>query len=151
MVAYFGMSEKIPNMSYYDSSGNSDYGFTKPYSERTAELIDEEAKGIVAEQYERAKQILRENAEGHNKLAELLIEREVIFAEDLENIFGKRPWTSRSDELIAQNGDAEKKQQEKHNEHDEQQKAEVTNAVSEQTDTKQPDIVSEKSYNKNEK
>lgn len=108
MVAYFGMSEKIPNMSYYDSSGNSDYGFTKPYSERTAELIDEEAKEIVAEQYERAKQILRENAEGHNKLAELLIEREVIFAEDLENIFGKRPWTSRSDELIAQNGDSDK-------------------------------------------
>ena len=62
----------------------------------------------MAEQYERAKQILRENAEGHNKLAELLIEREVIFAEDLENIFGKRPWTSRSDELIAQNGDSDK-------------------------------------------
>ena len=107
MVAYFGMSEKMPNMSYYDSSGNSDYGFTKPYSEKTAELIDSEAKGIVAEEYERAKKILRENAEGHNKLAELLIEREVIFAEDLETIFGKRPWTSRQDELIAQNGDAE--------------------------------------------
>ena len=107
MVAYFGMSEKMPNMSYYDSSGNSDYGFTKPYSEKTAELIDSEAKGIVAEEYERAKKILRDNAEGHNKLAELLIEREVIFAEDLETIFGKRPWTSRQDELIAQNGDAE--------------------------------------------
>ena len=103
MVAYFGMSEKMPNMSYYDSSGNSDYGFTKPYSEKTAELIDSEAKGIVADEYERAKKILRENAEGHNKLAELLIEREVIFAEDLEAIFGKRPWTSRQDELIAQN------------------------------------------------
>ena len=107
MVAYFGMSEKMPNMSYYDSSGNSDYGFTKPYSEKTAELIDNEAKGIVADEYERAKKILRDNAEGHNKLAELLIEREVIFAEDLETIFGKRPWTSRQDELIAQNGDAE--------------------------------------------
>lgn len=107
MVAYFGMSEKMPNMSYYDSSGNSDYGFTKPYSEKTAELIDSEAKGIVADEYERAKKILRNNAEGHNKLAELLIEREVIFAEDLETIFGKRPWTSRQDELIAQNGDAE--------------------------------------------
>lgn len=104
MVAYFGMSEKLPNMSYYDSTGNSDYGFTKPYSEKTAELIDEEAKGIVAEQYERAKQILRENASGHNQLAELLIEREVIFAEDLEKIFGKRQWISRQDELIAQNG-----------------------------------------------
>lgn len=109
MVAYFGMSEKIPNMSYYDSSGNSDYGFTKPYSEKTAELIDDEAKGIVASEYERAKQILRENADGHNKLAELLIEREVIFAEDLESIFGKRQWTSRSDELMAQNGESETK------------------------------------------
>jgi cell division protease FtsH len=104
MVAYFGMSEKIPNMSYYDSSGNSDYGFTKPYSEKTAELIDDEAKDIVAEQYKRAKQILRENAVGHNQLAELLIDREVIFAEDMENIFGKRQWTSRQDELMAQNG-----------------------------------------------
>lgn len=104
MVAYFGMSENLPNMSYYDSTGNSDYGFTKPYSEKTAELIDEEAKAIVAKEYERAKKILRENAEGHNQLAELLIEREVIFAEDLERIFGKRQWTSRQDELMAQNG-----------------------------------------------
>lgn len=107
MVAYFGMSEKMPNMSYYDSSGNSDYGFTKPYSEKTAELIDDEAKDIVAVQYERAKQILRDNAVGHNALAELLIEREVIFAEDLEKIFGKRQWTSRQDELMAQNGGAD--------------------------------------------
>jgi len=104
MVAYFGMSENLPNMSYYDSTGNSDYGFTKPYSEKTAELIDEEAKAIVAKEYERAKKILRENANGHNQLAELLIEREVIFAEDLEKIFGKRQWTSRQDELMAQNG-----------------------------------------------
>ncbi len=109
MVAYFGMSEKIPNLSYYDSTGNSDYGFTKPYSEKTAELIDEEAKDIVADQYKKALKILEENAEGHNKLAELLIEREVIFSEDLEKIFGKRPWTSRSDELMAQNGDSDKK------------------------------------------
>ncbi len=107
MVAYFGMSEKLPNMSYYDSSGNSDYGFTKPYSEKTAELIDSEAKDIVAVQYERAKQILRDNAAGHNQLAELLIEKEVIFAEDLERVFGKRPWTSRQDELMSQNGSAE--------------------------------------------
>ncbi len=107
MVAYFGMSDKLPNMSYYDSSGNSDYGFTKPYSEKTAELIDSEAKEIVAEQYERAKKILKDNAEGHNKLAELLIEKEVIFSEDLERIFGKRPWTSRNDELMAQNATVE--------------------------------------------
>lgn len=107
MVAYFGMSDKLPNLSYYDSTGNSDYGFTKPYSEKTAELIDTEAKKIVAEQYERAKEILQKNAAGHNELAELLIDKEVIFAEDLERIFGKRPWTSRSDELMAQNGKAE--------------------------------------------
>lgn len=104
MVAYFGMSDKLANMSYYDSTGNSDYGFTKPYSEKTAELIDSEAKNIVAIEYERAKKILSDNAQGHNTLAELLIEKEVIFAEDLEKIFGKRPWTSRNDELMAQNG-----------------------------------------------
>jgi len=107
MVAYFGMSDKLPNLSYYDSSGNSDYGFTKPYSEKTAELIDSEAKKIVAEQYKRAKEILLQHAEGHNKLAELLLVREVIFAEDLEEIFGKRPWASRHDELILQNGNGE--------------------------------------------
>ena len=108
MVAYFGMSAKLPNMSYYDSTGQSDYGFTKPYSEKTAELIDTEAKKIVAEQYEHAKKILEENAEGHNRLAELLMEREVIFAEDLEKIFGPRPWTSRSDELMAMNEESKK-------------------------------------------
>lgn len=111
MVAYFGMSEKLPNMSYYDSSGN-EYGFTKPYSEKTAETIDQESGTIVAEQYERAKQILLDNAEGHNKLAELLIEREVIFAEDLERIFGKRPWESRSDELMRLNEEANHKEKE---------------------------------------
>jgi cell division protease FtsH len=108
MVAYFGMSKKLENMSYYDSSGQSDYGFTKPYSEKTAELIDLEAKRIVAEQYERAKQILRENSQGHNQLAELLIDKEVIFADDLKRIFGKRPWISRGDELMAMNGNNEK-------------------------------------------
>jgi hypothetical protein len=97
----------LANMSYYDSTGNSDYGFTKPYSEKTAELIDSEAKYIVAVEFDRAKKILNDNAEGHNKLAELLIEKEVIFAEDLEKIFGKRPWTSRNDELMAQNGETE--------------------------------------------
>lgn len=105
MVAYFGMSEKLPNVSYYDSSGNSDYGFTKPYSEKTAELIDSEAKLLVAEQYERAKQILTDNAEGHARLSALLLEKEVIFSEDLEEIFGKRPWATRHDELILQNGE----------------------------------------------
>jgi cell division protease FtsH len=107
MVAYFGMSEKLPNLSYFDSSGHSDYGFTKPYSEKTAELIDAEAKQLIAKQYERARDILKENAEGHNKLSELLLEREVIFAEDLEEVFGKRPWSSRQDELMQLNGKSE--------------------------------------------
>lgn len=92
MVSIFGMSEKIGTVSFYDSTGQSDYSFTKPYSEKTAELIDEEAKAIIAEQYNRALAVLRENAPGHKKLAELLLEREVIFSEDLEHIFGKRPW-----------------------------------------------------------
>lgn len=107
MVAYYGMSEKLPNLSYFDSTGNSDYGFTKPYSEKTAELIDAEAKKIVADEYARAKKILKEHEEGHRQLSELLLEREVIFSEDLETIFGKRPWASRHDELILQNGSDE--------------------------------------------
>jgi len=90
MVTYFGMSDKIGNMSFYDSSGNSEYGFTKPYSERTAEIIDLEAKKIVEETYERAKEILKDNMEGLTKLANKLLEVEVIFSDDLVKIFGKR-------------------------------------------------------------
>lgn len=100
MVAYFGMSDKLANMSYYDSTGQADYGFTKPYSEKTAELIDAEAKKIIAEQYERAKAILTEHKDGHNQLAQILLEREVLFAEDVEKVLGKRPWKSRADELL---------------------------------------------------
>lgn len=92
MVSYFGMSDKVGNVSFYDSTGQSDYTFSKPYSEKTAELIDEEVKKLIDEQYVRAKQILSEHAEGHRKLAELLLDREVIFSEDLETIFGKRHW-----------------------------------------------------------
>ncbi len=99
MVSYFGMSDKVRNMSFYDSTGQ-DYSFTKPYSEKTAELIDEEAKQIIAEQYRRAKYLLETHREGHNRLAELLIEREVIFAEDVEAVFGKRQWKSRTEELL---------------------------------------------------
>jgi cell division protease FtsH len=94
------MSSHISNISYYDSTGASDYSFSKPYGEKTAELIDKEVKDIINEQYERAKRILTENAQGHNELANLLIEREVIFSDDLEKIFGKRPWASRSEELL---------------------------------------------------
>ena len=119
MVVYFGMSEKLPNLSYYDSTGQ-EYGFTKPYSEDTAKLIDEEVSKIVSEQYERAKKILKENADKHAQLAEALISREVIFSEDVEHIFGKRPWVSRSEEILQdeesakQEGEkAEKETQEK--------------------------------------
>ena len=100
MVVYYGMSEKMPNLSYYDSTGQ-DYGFSKPYSDDRARLIDEEVSRIVNEQYERAKDILRQHAEGHAKLADVLIQREVIFTEDVENIFGKRQWASRTDEILA--------------------------------------------------
>jgi len=92
MISIFGMSEKVGNVSFYDSTGQSDYGFTKPYSEKTAELIDEEAKALIDSQYKRALQVLREHADGHKKLAKRLLEKEVIFGEDLEEIFGKRPW-----------------------------------------------------------
>lgn len=99
MVVYFGMSDKLPNINYYDSSGQ-DWGFTKPYSEETARMIDQEVQNIINEQYERAKSILKEHAEGHNKLAQVLLEREVIYTEDVEHIFGKRAWVSRSEEIL---------------------------------------------------
>jgi cell division protease FtsH len=98
MVCYFGMSDKVGNVSYYDSSGQSDYSFNKPYSEKTAELIDSEINEIIKTAFVRAKEILRNNAEGHKKLADLLLEREVIFTEDLENIFGVRPWGKKKEE-----------------------------------------------------
>lgn len=99
MVVYFGMSDKLPNLNYYDSSGQ-DWGFTKPYSEETSRLIDQEVQKIINEQYERAKKILSDHAEGHNKLAKVLLEREVIYTEDVEHIFGKRAWISRSQEIL---------------------------------------------------
>ena len=98
MIAYAGMSDKLPNLCYYS---NDEYTFNKPYSEHTAELIDQEVQKMINEQYARAKALLLEHKEGHNQLAELLIEREVIFAEDVEKIFGKRPWASRSEEIMA--------------------------------------------------
>jgi len=90
MVSFFGMSEKVGNISFYDSSGQSDFGFTKPYSEKTAELIDEEVNLIIEESYVRAKEVLKNNMKGLTELAELLLDKEVIFSEDLERIFGKR-------------------------------------------------------------
>ena len=100
MIAYMGMSDKRSNLCYYN---NQEYSFQRPYSEETARLIDEETKKMVAEQYERAKQLLREKAAGHNELAQLLVDREVIYAEDVERIFGKRPWTSRTEQLLEDN------------------------------------------------
>ena len=97
MIAYAGMSDKLPNLCYYN---NEEYSFSKPYSDRTAELIDEEVKLMINGQYERAKAMLTEHKEGHNQLAQLLMEKEVIFAEDMERIFGKRPWASRSEEIM---------------------------------------------------
>lgn len=104
MIAYAGMSDKLPNICYYN---NQEYQFQRPYSETTAKIIDDEVLKMVNEQYARAKQLLEEHREGHNKLADLLISREVIFAEDVEEIFGKRPWLSRSQEIMEANGNAE--------------------------------------------
>ena len=97
MIAYAGMSDKLPNICYYN---NEEYSFNKPYSEKTAEQIDKEALAMIAEQYERAKRLLLEHKDGHAQLAQLLMEREVIFAEDAERIFGKRQWSSRSEEIL---------------------------------------------------
>ncbi|MDE6859958.1 MAG: ATP-dependent zinc metalloprotease FtsH [Duncaniella sp.] len=99
IVVYYGMSDKLPNVCYYDSGGNS-YGFSKPYGGERAKQIDDEVSRIIAEQYERAKKILTENKEGHAKLAETLLTKEVMYAEDLVNIFGKRPWRSRTEEIM---------------------------------------------------
>ncbi|MBQ7438654.1 MAG: ATP-dependent zinc metalloprotease FtsH [Paludibacteraceae bacterium] len=103
MVAYYGMSDKLKDVSFYDSTGRYDYGFTKPYSEQTATKIDTETQRIIAEQMARAKQILTDYADGHHQIAQLLIEREVITSEDVERILGPRPWKSRGDELLEAN------------------------------------------------
>ena len=103
MVAYYGMSDKLKDVSFYDSTGRYDYGFVKPYSDDTAKTIDDETQRIIAEQMARAKQILTDHAEGHHQIAQLLIDREVITSEDVERILGPRPWKSRGDELLEVN------------------------------------------------
>ena len=100
MVAFMGMSDKLANLCYYN---NQEYSFQRPYSEDTARLIDEECKAMIAEQYERAKRLLLEKKEGHAALAQLLVDKEVIYAEDVERIFGKRPWVSRTEQLLEAN------------------------------------------------
>lgn len=97
MIAYMGMGEKLPNLCYYDSQ---EYSFQKPYSEHTAQLIDQEVQNMIETQYARAKSLLTEHSEGHAMLSQLLVEREVVFAEDVEHIFGPRPWVSRTEELL---------------------------------------------------
>ena len=111
MVAYYGMSDKLKDVSFYDSTGRYDYGFVKPYSEETATLIDQETQRIIADQMARAKQILTEHADGHHQIAQLLIDREVITAEDVERILGPRPWKSRGDELLEANAQMAKKEE----------------------------------------
>ena len=107
IVAYYGMSKSLPNVSYYDSTGQ-DYMFAKPYSEDRARMIDAEVTRVLSEQYERAKQILKEYEGGHHQLRDLLLTREVIFTEDVEHIFGKRKWASRADEIIKANEENER-------------------------------------------
>lgn len=107
IVAYYGMSKSLPNVSYYDSTGQ-DYMFAKPYSEDRARMIDAEVTRVLTEQYERAKQILKEYKGGHHQLRDLLLTREVIFTEDVEHIFGKRKWASRADEIIKANEEKER-------------------------------------------
>ncbi|MBO5540169.1 MAG: ATP-dependent zinc metalloprotease FtsH [Muribaculaceae bacterium] len=111
MVTFYGMSDKMPNISYYDSSGQ-EYGFTKPYSETRAQTIDSEVQDIIDSQYARARDILEQYTDGHHQLAQLLLEREVIYTEDAERIFGKRKWLSRTEEIMRVNEQNKAKEQE---------------------------------------
>lgn len=135
MIAYAGMSDRLPNICYYN---NQEYQFQRPYSETTAKIMDDEVLKMVNEQYDRAKTILMEHKEGHNKLAELLLKREVIFAEDVEKIFGKRPWVSRTEELLVEEEDPNAQIDKK----EEQPKLESKDTPTQQ-DTKQEDTKKE--------
>jgi cell division protease FtsH len=101
MVSVFGLNERIGNITYYDSSGQNEYQFDKPYSERTAEVIDEEISKLIEGQYERAKELLRDNRDKLETLAKELLTKEVIFRDNLVAIFGERPWMSREERLAA--------------------------------------------------
>lgn len=133
MVAYFGMGKTITNVSFYDSTGQSEYAFSKPYSEKTAELIDAEVKAIIDEAYKRAIDLLNKHKDGLTRLAQLLLDREVIFSEDLEEIFGPRKSHTRTEEVIVNmgNGNGNGNNKDKVDEN-------VTPSISEGTDTKQP-------------
>lgn len=135
MIAYAGMSERLPNICYYN---NNEYNFQKPYSETTAKIMDDEVLKMINGQYERAKALLLEHKEGHNRLAELLLEREVIFAEDVEKIFGKRPWISRSEEIMEENKDRKNIETEK-------------GAIEDKTESSTADVGDKADVNSNEK
>lgn len=140
MVLVYGMSEKLPNLNYNDSTGQ-DMGFTKPYSDDTAKIIDAEVMRIVNEQYERAKSILRQYAKQHNQIRDLLIEKEVIFHDDVENILGKRQWKSRTDEIIEINKkEEEKRKNQPSNENFDDQYDDASGQKSIGTSTKPADI-----------
>ncbi len=136
MVTYFGMNEKLGNISFFDSSGQSDFAFSKPYSEKTAEVIDEEVRELVAAQYERAKSILTENRDKHQKLAEILLEREVIFSEDLEKIFGKKQKAHFIEEEPEDDVESEKdsKQEKPEQPHEKTQKKEANTDIKSEKD-----------------
>ncbi len=113
IVVYYGMSEQLPNVCYYDSTGQA-YGFSKPYGGERAALIDKEVSRIINEQYERAKSIILAHKDGHSKLAETLLTKEVMYSEDLKEIFGPRQWRSRTEEIMQLQAerDASRQQQE---------------------------------------
>ena len=138
MIAYAGMSDKLPNVCFYN---NAEFQFQRPYSETTAKVMDDEVLKMINEQYARAKQILTEHKEGHAKLAQLLVDREVIFAEDVEKIFGKRPWTSRAEELLEaqMKADAERMAEERGRQLEAEAKAKAeAEAAEEGTEEKKP-------------
>lgn len=146
LIAYYGMGDKLRNISYYDSTG-ADYSFAKPYSEDTAKLIDEEVQKLIDEQYARAKQILTEHKDGLKELAELLIEREVIFTEDVERIFGKRPWISRADELSAESEERKKSQDNEPEATSDECQGEATNTTEETSTQEETPTSSEEPIN----
>jgi len=141
MVSYYGMSNDLGNLCYFDSSGQNEYGFTKPYSEKTAERIDKAVSDIIEEQYQRAIEILTKNKEGLVKLGAILLEREVIFADDLEAVFGKRPWESRGDTLAKEVED-DKKNKTEEVKQDDNVSSEVTETevINNEDNTKTTDI-----------
>lgn len=133
MVAFYGMSDNLPNVSYYDSSGQYEYGFTKPYSETTSQNIDHEVKKIINEQFDRALDILNSHAEQVRQIANILIEREVLFADDVKEILGERPWKSRGEELLGENADNQQLSPNTYTEHNDGKSTDSDNDAAEKS------------------